>query len=152
MKIGYMLLGVLAVAQFAFAAEMTSTSVSTPPSNVIGYGVQRFFEAIDLAFTFDQTSKANKISIYARKRLAEAAYEESKGNGQYSSALIQEYSNGINDISTIATDADRSGDSVTGLRVSNIAVLTAQSGTIKLTQIRSATDSLEIKNAASLVA
>ena len=79
------------------------------------YGFKRFFESIDLFFTFDEIAKAEKYLKYAELRLAEAKEMAEKGKSEFVSDLAKEYENYLEKANEIAKTAQEVGKNVTKL-------------------------------------
>jgi DNA-binding ferritin-like protein len=94
----------------AFQRELPSAGI-TPDSWF--YGFKRFFEAIDLFFTFDDIAKAEKHAKYAELRLAEAKEMAEKGKTEYLDDLIKEYKKNLEKCNEIAKIAQQVGKNVT---------------------------------------
>jgi len=77
------------------------------------YGFKRFFEDIDLFFTFDDVVKAEKHGKYAELRLAEAKEMIEKGKPEFVDDLIEEYEDNLEKANEISKIAQRVGKNVT---------------------------------------
>ena len=91
------------------------------------YGLKRFFESLDLFFTFDDLTKAEKHLKYAELRLAEAKEMTERGKPEYVDDLLEEYEDSLekaNEIAKIAREA--------GKNVSKVAEIVAIATTIHL--------------------
>jgi len=83
----------------------------TPDSWI--YGFKRFFEGIDLFFTFDDVEKAEKYLKYAELRLAEAKEMAEKGKSEFVDDLIEEYEDNLEKTNEISKTAQQLGKNVT---------------------------------------
>ncbi|MBW2979756.1 S8 family serine peptidase [Candidatus Woesearchaeota archaeon] len=77
------------------------------------YGFKRFFEGIDLFFTFDDVAKAEKHLKYAELRLAEAKEMAEKGKPEFVDDLIEEYEDNLEKANEISKIAQQLGKNVT---------------------------------------
>jgi hypothetical protein len=83
----------------------------TPDSWI--YGFKRFFEGIDLFFTFDEVTKAKKHLHYAGLRLSEAKTMVEKEKPAYAQRLMNDYEKNIKGSNEIVTKAQSIGKNVT---------------------------------------
>jgi predicted RNA-binding Zn ribbon-like protein len=90
----------------AFDKELPSVSIM-PDS--WWYGMKRFFEGVDLFFTFDEVDKAKKCIRYAEMRLAEAREMVAQGESEVIPDLIQEYQSRLNESSTLLQRSQAAG-------------------------------------------
>lgn len=82
------------------------------------YRFKKFFEAVDMFFTFDDVAKAEKHVKYAELRLAEAKEMAEKGKPEFVDDLIEEYEDNLergNEISKIAQQVGKNVTKVTEL-------------------------------------
>jgi serine protease AprX len=82
------------------------------------YGFKKFFERVDLFFTFDEIAKAEKHVKYAELRLAEAKEMAEMGKPEFVDGLIEEYEDNLergNEISRIAQQVGKNVTKVTEL-------------------------------------
>ena len=82
------------------------------------YGFKKFFEGVDMFFTFDDVAKAEKHINYAELRLAEAKEMAEKGKPEFVNDLIEEYEDNLergNEISRIAQQVGKNVTKVTEL-------------------------------------
>ena len=94
----------------AFERELPAAGI-TPDSWM--YGFKRFFEDIDLFFTFDDVAKAEKYLKYAELRLAEAKEMAEKGKPEFVDDLIEEYEDNLEKANEISKIAQQLGKNVT---------------------------------------
>lgn len=94
----------------AFERELPAAGI-TPDSWM--YGFKRFFEGIDLFFTFDDVVKAEKYLKYAELRLAEAKEMAEKGKPEFVDDLIEEYEDSLEKANEISKIAQQVGKNVT---------------------------------------
>ena len=94
----------------AFERELPAAGI-TPDSWM--YGFKRFFEGIDLFFTFDDVAKAEKHLKYAELRLAEAKEMTEKGKPEFVDDLIEEYEDNLEKANEISKIAQQIGKNVT---------------------------------------
>jgi len=94
----------------AFERELPAAGI-TPDSWM--YGFKRFFESIDLFFTFDDVAKAEKHLKYAELRLAEAKEMVEKGKPEFVDDLIEEYEDSLEKANEISKIAQQLGKNVT---------------------------------------
>lgn len=85
-----MLLPITAAAQ----EELPDPGV-TPDSPF--YGIKRFFENVDLFFTFDSPAKAEKYIRYAGLRLSEAKAMQERGRRDLAENMLEEYDGNLNE-------------------------------------------------------
>lgn len=77
------------------------------------YGFKKFFEGIDLFFTFDDVAKAEKHLKYAELRLSEAKEMAEKGKPEFVDDLIEEYEDNLEKANEISKIAQQVGKNVT---------------------------------------
>ncbi|HHI04353.1 MAG TPA: hypothetical protein ENL45_02295, partial [Candidatus Woesearchaeota archaeon] len=94
----------------AFERELPAAGI-TPDSWM--YGFKRFFEDLDLFFTFDDVTKAEKHLKYAELRLAEAKEMTEKGKPEFVDDLIEEYEDNLEKANEISKIAQQVGKNVT---------------------------------------
>ncbi len=88
----------------AVAQEVELPDAGTTPDSFF-YGLDRAFERISLALTFNKAAKAEKRLQIASERLAELKAMTDKGKPEYSDDLANEYDNNIKEANEIATTA-----------------------------------------------
>jgi len=94
----------------AFQRGLSSAGL-TPDSWL--YGFKRFFEGVDLFFTFDDVAKAEKYAKHAELRLAEAKEMAERGKLEFVDDLIEDYENDLERSNEIAEVAQQVGKDVT---------------------------------------
>jgi len=94
----------------AFERELPAAGI-TPDSWM--YRFKRFFEGIDLFFTFDDVAKAEKYLKYAELRLTEAKEMAEKGKPEFVDDLIEEYEDNLEKANEISKIAQQVGKNVT---------------------------------------
>ncbi|MBM3199424.1 hypothetical protein FJZ53_00705 [Candidatus Woesearchaeota archaeon] len=94
----------------AFERGLPATGI-TPDS--FFYGFKKFFEGIDMFFTFDDVAKAEKHAKYAELRLAEAKEMAEKGKPEFVDDLVGEYEDNLEKANEIARIAQQVGKNVT---------------------------------------
>jgi len=77
------------------------------------YGFKRFFEDLDLAFTFNEVARAEKYFKYAELRLTEAKEMVERGRSEYARKLAEEYERMLNRSLEIAEKVGEEGVNVT---------------------------------------
>jgi len=77
------------------------------------YGFKRFFEGVDMFFTFDDLAKAEKHVKYAELRLSEAKAMADKGKPEFVDDLVRDYEDNINKSNQIAEKAQQVGGDTT---------------------------------------
>jgi hypothetical protein len=77
------------------------------------YGFKKFFEGVDLFFTFDDVAKAEKYVRYAELRLAEAKEMAEKGKPEFVDDLLKEYKDNLERGNEILKIAQQVGKNVT---------------------------------------
>jgi predicted RNA-binding Zn ribbon-like protein len=90
----------------AFDKELPSISIM-PDS--WWYGMKRFFEGVDLFFTFDEVDKAKKCIRYAEMRLAEAREMVVQGESEVIPDLVEEYQSCLNESSALLQRSQAAG-------------------------------------------
>lgn len=88
----------------AVAQEEELPDAGTTPDSAL-YGLDKAFERIGLALTFNKATKAEKRLEIAAERLAELKEMTDKGKPEYSDDLAEEYENNIKEANIIATTA-----------------------------------------------
>ena len=81
---------------------------TTPDS--FAYGFKRLFEALDLAFTFNENDKVVKHIKFAELRLSEAISVVLKGMPEFVDGLTRDYDKQISDANKIAGLAENAND------------------------------------------
>ncbi|MCD6226448.1 MAG: S8 family serine peptidase [Candidatus Aenigmarchaeota archaeon] len=94
----------------AFERELPAVGI-TPDSWM--YGFKKFFEDVDMFFTFDDVAKAEKHLKYAELRLAEAKEMAEKGKPGFVDDLIEEYEDNLEKANEISKIAQQVGKNVT---------------------------------------
>jgi len=84
------------------------TTGTTPDS--FAYGFKRLFEALDLAFTFNENDKVVKHIKFAELRFSEAISVVLKGMPEFVDGLTRDYDKQISDANKIAGLAENAND------------------------------------------
>lgn len=95
----------LLIAPLVVAQEEELPDAGTTPDSAL-YGLDRAFERMSLAFTFNKEKKAEKHLGYAEERLAELKAMTDKGETEYSDDLAEEYDENIEEANEIAITAE----------------------------------------------
>ncbi len=95
---------ILLLAAIVVAQEEELPDAGTTPDSAL-YGLDKAFERIGLALTFNKAAKAEKRLQIASERLAELKAMTDKGKPEYSDDLAEEYDNNIEEANEIATTA-----------------------------------------------
>lgn len=66
------------------------------PPDYMAYPIKKFFEKVDLLFTFNEQAKAKKKLKYAEKRFVEAVYMAKRGKVGETEKLLQEHQEDLN--------------------------------------------------------
>ncbi len=88
----------------AVAQEEELPDAGITPDSIL-YGLDKAFERISLALTFNNAAKAEKRLQMASERLAELKAMTDKGKLEYSNDLAEEYDDNIKESNEIATTA-----------------------------------------------
>ncbi len=88
----------------ALAQEEEFPDAGTTPDSAL-HGLDKAFERISLAFTFNKEKKAEKHLRYAEERLAELKVMIDKEKLEYSDELVEEYDNNLEEANEIAKTA-----------------------------------------------
>jgi DNA repair exonuclease SbcCD ATPase subunit len=94
----------LLVPTIAIAQEEELPDAGTTPDSIL-YGLDKAFESISLALTFNKAAKAEKRLQMASERLSELKVMTDKGKPEYFDDLADEYDNNIRAANEIATTA-----------------------------------------------
>jgi len=109
---------ILFVSLVVAQAELPDPGIT--PDNPL-YGFKRFFEGVDLFFTFDDVAKAEKHLHFAELRLSEAREMTERGKPEFVSDLTGEYEDNLDKSQEIAAVAKGLGRNVT--RVEELVAL-----------------------------
>lgn len=108
------------------AATMTAAQEADLPDAGITpdswmYGFKRFFEGVDMFFTFDPSAKAEKHLKHAELRLAEAREMAERGKPEFVDDLVGEYEENLKGGNEMSTTARQAGKNVS--RVAELIAL-----------------------------
>ena len=95
---------ILLLTAIVVAQEEELPDAGVTPDSAL-YGLDKAFERIGLALTFDKAKKAEKRLQIASERLAELKSMTDKGKLKYSDELAKEYDNNLKEANVIATTA-----------------------------------------------
>lgn len=120
MKQVILTLTLVSLLSFSVSAQNLPNPGVTPDSWM--YGLDRAFEKISLALTFDKVKKAEKRLLMASERIAELKAMVDKGKPEFVDKLRSAYENGINETENDIEAARALGKNVTLLaeHVSNM--------------------------------
>lgn len=98
----------LFIISVAFGQTQENPTAFQVPANLILpdsplYPIKQAYEGLNIAFTLNDTAKAQLVSKYAEMRLVEIDAEISKGNTNAAQVAEQDYNNKISDLQSIET-------------------------------------------------